>query len=41
MEEKRFEMENRREVGGDRLTDNPKDNTYLSKMSLTRSRKTH
>ena len=36
-EEKRFEMENSRKVG-DRLTDNPKDNTYLSEMSLLRSR---
>ena len=36
-EEKRFEMENSRKVG-DRLTDNPKDNTYLSEISLPRSR---
>ena len=36
-EEKRLDMENSRKVG-DRLTDNPKDNTYLSEMSLLRSR---
>ena len=36
-EEKRAEMENSRKAG-DRLTDNPQDNTYLSEMSLLRSR---
>ena len=35
--EKRIDMENSKKVG-DRLTDNPKDNTYLSEMSLLRSR---
>ena len=35
--EKRTDMENSKKVG-DRLTDNPKDNTYLSEMSLLRSR---
>ena len=35
--EKRIDMENSKKVG-DRLTDNPKDNTYLSDMSLLRSR---
>ena len=36
-EEKRCEMQNSKKVG-DRLTDNPNDNTYLSEMSLLRSR---
>ena len=31
--EKRIDMENSKKVG-DRLTNNPKDNTYLSEMSL-------
>ena len=35
--EKRIDMENSKKVG-DRLTNNPKDNTYLSEMSLLRSR---
>merc|ERR1711973_301842 len=35
--EKRTDMEKSKKVG-DRLTDNPKDNTYLSDMSLLRSR---
>ena len=36
-EEKRQEMENSKKVG-DRLTDNPHDNSYLSEMSLHKSR---